>query len=58
MMLIFQKRNIPNCLLHLEKSRATILEQRLFQKTLPSVGATFLEELLSHNIAFQSSSSF
>ena len=29
--------------------RVVFLEQLLFQKTLPSIAATFLEELLSYN---------
>ena len=37
---------------------ATFFEQSLFQNTLPSVAATFSEELFSHNILFQKSCYF
>ena len=35
--------------------RVFFLEQLLFQKTLPSIAATFSEELLFYNIFFQKS---
>ena len=38
--------------------KATLLEQPLFQITLPSIAATFSKELLSQNILFQKSCSF
>ena len=53
--LIFQKINIPDYLLFLE---SYLFRAATFQRTLPSVAATFSEEVLSHNILFQKSCSF
>ena len=53
--LIFQIRNILYYLLFLG---ATFLERLLFQKTLPSIAATFSEELRSDIIPFQRSCYF
>ena len=49
---IFQKSNTPHYLLFLE---SCLLEELLFQKTLPSIAATFSEEPLYYNILFQKS---
>ena len=46
------ENQLPHYLLFLD---SCLLEQLLFQKTLPSIAAAFPEELLFYNILFQKS---